>query len=366
MGGDLRRGAAISCEKAEELLFKMCDEGLSSAEEDALRAHEASCEECRRSFCEWEELRSALRSPELRVVPPPGFAAQVMERIAAEGRGKGSRKPAAGILLLSRLRSRIQRRGLAAAAVVIAILTGSLSLTSRLPSIRTAENSPGYTHKKVVQEEREAKRQVADSRQPGVSIGQGAEPQKKTAQAEGSGVQKGLAESSASAGSNAQTGATEESAGDAAGSAKVFLNKPRAITTALLKLQVSGLEDARGLALSIAKSEGASLQSEFTAQNNGHRDVILRLTAPEERSQSLISRLTSVGTPISPPQISREDITESFASALREYQSLQAQLATASPDERGRLQSQISFLESQLQRWDEESGRCVIIVLLEE
>lgn len=365
MGGDLRKGAAITCEKAEELFFKRLDEGLSSAEEDALRAHEASCEECRRSFSEWGELCSALRSPLLRVAAPPGFAAQVMARISEEAAERGKRKPASAIPLLGHLKKGIQRRSLAAAAVVIALLTGSLSLTARLPSLRTAGNP--FAPKKVV-EEKSPKRQVAENSQ----AGSGAQQEKKDApHAERTTAEENPTAGAAAAPQKEAAEATKGSASSPAASSpasgeRVFLNKTRVITTALLKLQVSSLEEARSQALSIARSAGASLQSEFTAQNNGHRDIILRLTAPEENTQSLINRLASVGTPLSPPQISKEDITASFASALKEYQALQAELATAPPEERGRLQSQISFLENQLQRWDEESGKSVIIVLLEE
>ncbi|MGB9793114.1 MAG: zf-HC2 domain-containing protein [Thermacetogeniaceae bacterium] len=368
MGGDVRKGVAIGCEEAEGLFFQRFDEGISASEEDALRAHAASCEECRRSFSEWEALRSALRSPELKVKPPAGFAAQVMARIAEEAPEEATRKPAASFLLMSRLRAGIQRRGLAAAAVVIAILTGSLSLASRLPNLRTAENTPGYTIKRVVQEERDAERKVADIRQTAPGGSTKAQPEKLSSPSSSRpAVQEEPAGKPSAASPGTAADAAKVSSGSSAGSEKVFLNKPRAITTTILKLRVSSLEDARSSALSIARSEGASLQSEFTAQNNGHRDVILRLTAPEEKAQSLISRLTSVGSLMSPPQVSREDITASFASTVKEYQALQAQLATASDDEeRERLKSQIFFLESQLQRWDEESGKQVIIVLLEE
>lgn len=367
MGGHTGKESTIDCTKAQELFFERAEKALSRAELDALLAHEASCRECRCSFEEWGRLRSALRQPELKVAAPPEFTRGVMARIAEVAPEAAAARAGAGARLIGHLKGGLLGRGLAAAAVILALLTGSLSLTTRLPGLKVANNGAGY--KRVVREERSQKGSAvnpqpvtSEKAEKGDGLNQTAPvtPDKPASSGDAAGKPATVAPK------DAPRVATGNPVGSGGNGEKVFLNKTRVITTTILKLQVADLQQARSSVIGLAGSEGAYLQSEFTTQNNGHQDIILRLTVPDQEAQPFIGRLSGLGTPISPPQVSREDITASFASTLKEYQALKAEQATAPADEKERLNNQITFLENQLQSWDEESNKQVVIVLLEE
>jgi len=351
----------IDCYTARELFFDVSEKELNSTDADALRAHEASCEECRRQFEEWGPLRSALRNPGLKVAPPPGFTAGVMARIAEVApEAWVTTKTAGGSRFFGYFKNSVWAKGIAAAAVILALLMGSASLATRLPGLQIARNNPGYN--RTIQDQRNPENTVTTPKTP--------VPEKGREDVQPAPVKPGPAppgkETGKGPSSSPVTGTTTQVASGNTGNAeKVFLNKTRFITTSMLKVQVGSLEQARSAAMNLAWSEDARLTSEYTTQNEGHKNIILRLTVPNEQAQPFVKRLAELGTVVL-QDTSKKDITANFASTLKEYQSLKAEQATASDSEREHLDSQIAFLEKQLQSWDEESNKQVVILLLEQ
>ncbi len=354
----------IDCDTARELFFDVSEKTLNKADADALRAHEASCEECRRRFEEWGPLRSALRNPGLKVAPPPGFTAGVMARIAeAPPEARAATKAAVGSRLLGYFKNSVWAKGIAAAAVILALLTGSVSLATRLPGLQIARNTP-VDHRTIQGQKNPGNTATA----PKPPVQEGGQQEVSTAPVKPAPTPTtGDAGKEPVAGTPGTTGrvATGNPGGNNGNDQKVFLNKTRFITTSMLKVQVGNLEQARSAALNLARSEDARLQSEYTTQNQGRQNIILRLTVPNEQSQPFVKRLAELGT-VAAQEVSRKDITASFASTLKEYQSLKAEQAAAPDDEKKRLDGQIAFLEKQLQSWDEESNKQVVILILEE
>lgn len=347
----------IDCYTARELFFDVSEKALNSANADALRAHGASCQECRRQFEEWGPLRSALRSSVLKVASPPGFTVGVMARIAEVAPGSRPTAKAGGVpRLFGYLKNSMWGKGIAAAAVILALLTGSVSLATRLPGLQIARNNPG--HNRTIEGQKNPVNTATTPRPPVQGNGQ--------QEVDTAPVKPNPAPPSEDTGKEPGTVTTDQVASRNTGNdEKVFLNKTRFITTSMLKVQVGSLEQARSTAMNLAWSEDARLTSEYTTQNEGHKNIILRLTVPNEQAQPFVKRLAELGTVVM-QDTSKKDITANFASTLKEYQSLKAEQATASDDEKESLDSQIVFLEKQLQSWDEESGKQVVILILEE
>jgi hypothetical protein len=118
----------MNCQKAERLFYEIGEERLDPSTLTALRAHEASCSHCRSQFAIWRKCRAALQSEEMRIAPPPDFTAGVMAQLEAEPQPVQSWQER----LLSAFRNSVLSRGLAAAAVVVALLMGSLFYAGKL------------------------------------------------------------------------------------------------------------------------------------------------------------------------------------------------------------------------------------------
>lgn len=359
MGSETENGR-IDCYTARELFFDVSEKTLNKADADALHAHEASCEECRRQFDEWSPLRSALRNPGLRVAAAPGFTAGVMARIAEVAPGSRTAAKASGVpRFVGYLKNSVWGKGIAAAAVILALLTGSVSLATRMPVWQIARHNPGpdRTIDRTIQDQRNSEK-VTNSNTPVT--------EDRREDVRPAPVKPAPTPPAKDTGKEPGNGTTARVASGNNGNAeKVFLNKTRFITSSLLRLKVSNLEQARSAAMSLALKENARLQSEYTTQNEGHQNIILRLTVPNEQAQPFVKRLAELGTVVT-QDASKKDITAEFASTLKEYQSLKAQQAAAPESEKERLDSQIAFLEKQLQSWDEESNKQVVILILEE
>lgn len=353
-------GFGLKCIEAQQLFYDIGEEKLNPEAARNLRAHEASCPDCYTAFRAWREVRSALR--EAKVSPPPAFAAGVVARITEQGCrnfAAGREKRRAGWLRWD------WAKGLAAAAVILALLTGSVSFAVKYWPAKAgnyiAERKENAAPEKPVPKVDEIR---SDTENPGTQE-QNPIPSGTTTEASGGPKRpdaprqmpavKEPDKNPVVAANN--PGKTEEK--------KVFLNKTRIIKTTMLKVAVAELESARDRSREIARSAGAEVSSELSAQSNGRRSIILRFTIAPERAERFLADLAALGE-VSARDATTQDVTASFARALEEYQALKAQQAAAPESERARLESQINFLEQQLQNWDQEAGRQVVILWLEE
>ncbi len=364
-GSEQHRG--IECPGAQELFYNIGEEKLNPDESRALDAHEASCPDCRAEFAAWREIRGALREAGKQVSPPPEFAAGVMARIKEE-RAAGAAAHKTGFRFLW---SRV--KGLTAAAVILALLTGSASFAARYWPRETGNyvaDSGGNQEVNNPGEIKEAPGRGQVETNPGLNglnpanQGQGPEAEAPAATRE----KEENPESTGAAGQVPQVEDPEQKRAVIANKpeeTRVFLNMPRAIKTTMLKIAAADLERARSSSLEIARSAGAEVSSEVSAQNNGRKNIIIRFTLPPERAGAFLARLAALGNVILRDTTS-QDITARFARTLEEYQALKAQRATAPESEKIRLDGQINFLAQQLQSWDQETGKQVIILWLEE
>lgn len=343
----------LDCAQAQALFYDLGEAKLSAGEAVALRAHEAACSACRHEFKSWRSLRAVLQDPGLSVTPPAQFTAGVMARITASEPETGRERPG----IFSNLKNKVWPRAIAAAAIILALLTGTVATQPQLlPGSLIAHNpgsqQPGQTNNGPLTTDKTGDNQVTPSDKEPDQIDQTPEtPEEVTPEQPTTTPSVSTAEKPATG----NTGNTE----------RVFLDKERVITSSLLKVSVDNLAQARRTALEMAKSEQAALTSELTTQNNGQKDLILRLTVPRERTKVLHDRLAGLGTVVMEDTTS-QDITAGFSRTLAEYQAQKAQQAAAPEGERERFNSQIENLEQQLHNWDTESEKHVFILLLEQ
>lgn len=343
---------SADCARVRELIYESLP---GSVEEEALLAHTAGCPGCNRELAEWKAVRQALRSPGLKMTAPPDFKMRVMSRIAAqstEGRARGT---------WSSLLKNTWAKGVAAAAVLLTLLTGSLVYAGRylgVSQIATNQDTghhavvPRHTASTAKPDQKTPQSQVTSATKPGQT------PTATTAvpSAKGSSQPAGTASGSSQIAASSRV---EELPG------QVLLNKTRYINTSLLRIRVADLDQSQNQALALAREYGAELSTSYSTQNNGHLDRILRFTAAPAAASRLQQELAGLGSVIVEDTTS-ENITSSFNRTLNDYQNLKAQQAAAPEEKKGELAAQLSFLEQQLINWEKESSQQVIILLLEE
>lgn len=347
----------MKCREAERLFYEAGEERLDPGALASLRIHEESCSHCRREFTTWRAYRNALRSREMRIAPPPGFAARVMSRLdEAATPGAESRRPG----ILETFWKGTLVRGVAAAAVVLALLTGSLAYAEKYWF-----NSSGT---RIVQDAPRDGQNAPVNHREGKDISQVQEtisPQEDKPDETVAGQEAGYGETGPEKTVQTPPQSNQEEPTGGTGRKYNFLeNKKRVITTTMLKTGVADIEQAHQAALGIALSEGAQVTSTVTARNNGQTNLILRCTVPPAQAESLLTRLEGLGT-VKTRDTSVKDVSENFSRTLEEYRSLDAKLAEAPESEKERLRNQAEFLARQLEDWDEASKKQVVVIWLE-
>lgn len=351
----------MKCQRAEELFYEVGEDRLDPGTLAALRAHEASCSHCQIQFAAWRKYREALQSKEMRVTPPPDFTAGVMAQLEAEETAPKPVQNRQG--LLATFQNSMLSKGLAAAAVVIALIMG--------PLIYAGKYLPDTTVPQIAQKEPQSKQVTPTTKTQNQESGKNAGEQapeptpSQTDNQDKAGPGEEIKEQPAATDSKVEKPSKPTQVAGNTGRTFNFLeNKKRVITTSMVKLSVPNIEQAQKDAQAIAQSEGAQVTSTVTARNNGQPNLILRYTVSPAQAESLISRLEGLGTVKTRDQ-SAKDVTANFSRTLEEYRSLEAQIASASPSERERLKSQAEFLARQLEDWDQASEKQVIVLWLE-
>ena len=117
----------INCNQAQELFYGFAACELSSEDMRLLSRHEASCPACGPEFQEWRRLRQALQSS--GIAPTTDFKAGVMERIRSTRKAPAAQQSRSGAAIWQHGWA----RGVAAAAVVLIMLTG----VAKLPAVES-------------------------------------------------------------------------------------------------------------------------------------------------------------------------------------------------------------------------------------
>lgn len=359
----------INCSQAQQLFYDIGESNLNESDLEALHAHEMSCPFCRSEFESWRPLRAAFQSARARITPPPGFAAGVLARISEIPQEVPAKK---GIILWDKIFVSGWKKGIAVAAVILTFFIGNTLYPNNLFNI--AKINWGKESSQLAQGKTNSNKNSA------VVLGDRAEGQLSEKPEEKSLETKqpkekistrtdkiaDITETTAKPQTQAgKTGGQSTVSNAAATETRVFLNKSRTITSTLIKIDVSDLGQARNKAMEIARSSQVALSSEITAQNNGQTNIIMRFVVDTSKASGFIGSLGTLGS-VTRQDTTSQDITSSFSKKLAEYQALKAQEATVPESEKAQLNSQINLLEQQLESWDTESQKQVVVLWLEE
>jgi hypothetical protein len=146
---------------------------------------------------------------------------------------------------------------------------------------------------------------------------------------------------------------------------KVFLNKPRSISSTLLKVKVDDPRQAREKAVGMAGNLGVGYQAQ-TVQNHSTPVEVLRFDLESGQVDGFAAGLGGLGRVLD-QQRNQWDITEQFARTLEQYQALLAQRQQAAgPEERAALDVRIRSLEQQLSEWDQDAERHILVLMLQQ
>ncbi|OAT79794.1 hypothetical protein A6M21_15210 [Desulfotomaculum copahuensis] len=392
----------MQCREARKLIYPCLDGELPGDAERAFREHLAVCPGCRAEMAQCRAIAGALKGMAVPVVPPQGFSAGVMERLAGEGTGllpdagrlagtgKGAHAGAAlpagngpgrwwGNL------SAAWRRGVAVAASALILLGGTAGFAARYGWLPVSMHAPA-----VIADNNSGSGQTAPGHSGGQTVapvpgnanpaapGQPGVTQPNGASKEGTGQPGNSADrqtgNNTGANGGSQTGAARNSGTpadksspskmsslSAPGAPRVFLNQPRTIDSMLIKVQVTDLAAARQKLL--AATGGASYQGFGQQYEAGHKVEIMRFVVPAERANTFENTARSLGMVIDEQQQSK-DISAQFAATLDHYQALIAQRNSGGGT--ADLNAQIKSLEQQLVTWDQEAQDQVVVVWVQQ
>jgi hypothetical protein len=348
----------LSCIMAREYFYGFTASELSSEARRGLSHHEASCPACGPEFREWRMLRTALQGS--GIAPASDFKAGVMGRIRETGPEQAARRSTGWGMIWQHSWA----RGLAAAAVILIMLTGA----AKLPAVE--DMLAGLTRQGVVAFHPSP---LVSPSQPGVQATAPPVPGNKTVIKPATTAITATAtapNSSVPAAPPVKTEAPAKTGGGAQialgqGSGVVTAsNKPMVITTTTLKVAVNDLEQASGAAQEIAGTYGANLTSQESAQDGHSNLLFLNFTVDPSTANVFLSHLSSLGGVLVDDK-TNQDITGNYYNTLGDYKALLDQQAAADENEKGQYTSQINSLESELQNWSNASGKQVVILWLE-
>ncbi|OPX89627.1 MAG: hypothetical protein A4E53_01442 [Pelotomaculum sp. PtaB.Bin104] len=353
----------MDCRKAQLLITLRLDGAISSEEECVLAAHLAGCEACSREATLQEMIAGALREvgrDEMQA--PPELCGLVMNRLRSESGVTLAWLPVKW------------RKAMAAAAALLIVAGSAAGITASL-------NVPGDG--KVISFESQVKTDAGTGeRDTGIN-----NPLAGSKNAPGASVEITATDSEAvaasgagdSTGSTATQGgesmATERAGGSYGGATEIastntYTGRPQAlssnmkITSTVLKVAVDDLTGARAKAVALAAGAGAATQV-FPEQGGGKKITVIRITIEPNRAPALIAELTNLGT-LNDRQDESRDVTGLYNEAMVQYSDIQSRLSSASDAAmRQQMETQAASYKRQLDSWEAEAGKRVIMLWLE-
>lgn len=349
----------MNCLEARQLCAAYLDGELTAAEAAALDAHLAECADCAAELELERDISAALRESAVPLAAPEGLARSVTAVLEAQRRGRPSR--------LAALTAR-WRHGLATAAAVLLVATASLGYgvqqwLARTPVVAVNPSDNGGQVTPLGQEPGTPTKPQSGDR---VTVVPGGTPDAGSTDTEPGKALDGGGLDEAEATENA----AERETGRVTIAAvpdlepKVFLNKPRTISTTFVKLNVPELDQARNKAVAAAKSHGASYQVQDAQA--GTPSETLRFDVDPVRADAFVTRLGELGL-VTHRQSDQWEITGQFAAALEEYQALTARrTGVEDPDQAAALDKEIAALERRLTEWNQDAERHIVVLMLQE
>lgn len=362
-----REGDGMECREARILISPYLDGVLSKGEEAALTDHMAACEECSREMSFYRRLSATLWEVGREdTQAPPELCGLVMGKLRAERRTVSKRLPAAW------------RRSIAAAAAILLLAGGSAGITIGLkpagvgqmiglsvptpvsPEVNvdtggdnaaqgSGQNTPGAGH---------------SVQPPGDVTFQGS--------TQGGTAGKGAGDDNTGTPNTGVSGTPvapgEKTAGTATALStdgeRAFTSKEFKVVSTILKINVGNLPEARIKAVSLAAGTGTSTQV-FPEQSGDKQVVVVRLTVASADAPGLIAGLTMLGEVFDRQDESR-DFTSLYNETMVQYLNLQSRISSAGDTaEQRELEAQAASLKQQLDVWEAEAGKRVIMLWLE-
>ena len=360
----------ISCEQAHELFYDFAVCALCSEDMHALSLHEASCPTCGPEFKEWGKLRNALLDS--KIAPATDFKGGVMERIR-ETRVEPATKHS---IFRDIIRQHGWVRGLAAAAVILIMLTGATKLTAvegliahlgkpatiafnTYPSPATGQTKPIGQIKT-----QPAPVNVVVSSKPGISgntsNGSGA------ANVSGKSAISGQPVSVIAKPTQSRPQTTNKQNINSVQVPEQFTltNVPTVITTTTIKLNVNSTERAASAAMNIANGVGATLVSEESTQDSEHSSLLfLHFMVDPGQAGVFLDRLSTLGGVASEDSVNK-DVSNAYSMDVERYQALEAQEAAAPENNSDQYASQIAMVQNELANWHDAAGKQIVMVWL--
>ncbi|KJS15146.1 MAG: hypothetical protein VR69_14710 [Peptococcaceae bacterium BRH_c4b] len=333
-----------SCFEVRELFSPWLDGEITPEDANILEKHIQSCPPCKTELESWQSISHSLQGFTYSADPPPGFAAQLMNRIITE------QKPEKYGFI------KTWHKTIAAAAAVI-LFAGSVGIANNfmpekknnnivMKSNRTAQTAVVDNNKKHA--EPEAHLNTSANNRPDT-----ANDSKSDAVAPDAAVPETAAPDNPKA--EARVVVAQEFA--------LFDNE---ITIKSTLLKLSSDDPIGTIAKAAAKTNGSGAVSQIiSAQNTGGKEVsITSITVPEAASAELMNYFMSLG-PVIDKSDEAKDITYRYKEALARQQEL-ASLINNSQAENASYRTEFDSLSKQLQEWREQATKHTIILWIEK
>lgn len=357
----------MECRKALTLMSPYLDGALPKNEETALMAHVAACETCARELALQQRLSTALQElGRAEVQAPPELCGLVMGRLRSERRAVLAWIPATW------------RKTVAAAATLLLVAGGSAGVINGIkmasngnnvalnpPAQETSIDVDGLT---TVARDGDGIPAQEDPTTPSGSSTPGDLPGENSAEdvSKNEGTPSAASEVTGANTAEVAPGvrATAIAGPSMQAEPRALLNGGLKVTSTMLKVSVGNLTEARAKAVALAAGAGAKTQV-FPEQAGDKKIVVVRVTASSDSAPQLIAGLTGLGTLVDRQDESR-DITSVYNETVVQYRDIQARINSAGDAaERQLLESQAASYNQQLDAWEAEAGKRVIMLWLE-
>lgn len=339
----------MDCRQAASLISPRLDAALSAVDNAALEDHLAACPACRYEYELQVKISGALRSFGLEEVEaPPDMCGILMEKLRSERQGVLRRLPAAW------------RRAVAAAAAVLLLAGGSAGVTAGL---KLAGHDAGM----IVYAPPAGQQVDVHGNSEGTDVVPPKIIEDDNSPADVGNVNPGGGESSGQPVPGVPNAEPPKANNQALPEGPTALLSVMRVNHTKLEVSVDNMESARAkvLEMALTAGDGSSVQT-FPGKADGKQVLVMRLVVEPEGATRLISDLSGLGTVVD-RQDETSDPTSPYQDTKAQYLDLQLQIqAAGDATVRQQLEYRAAGLKQQLETWESEAGKHIIMLWLEK
>lgn len=338
----------MDCREAGLLIQPYLDRALNKDHSACLAEHLAGCEACASELALQERLSFTLHKLGRETEQaPPELCRAVMSRLQAERRSIFTRLPLTW------------RQSVAAAAAFLLLAGGSAGITAGLKMAGT-DKMLGYDTTADVNtpDGGEALPDNGGIAAPGtVNLPGSTEDDSNLSSPQGSSPVKQIADGTGIISSPSVTSPLADGT-------NVLLSSGMEIITTTIRVSSADLAADGARVVAQAAELGAKAQT-FSEQNVDKNSLIMRITIASDKAHSLIAGIAGTGTLVNRQDESR-DITSLYNDTLIKYYDLQARICTSQDSvELQQMETTALSYKQQLDAWEAEAGKRIIILILE-